>query len=72
MEQPTLCAGRLTHPSPARAQVPQALRATICSTRHQGRRANSAIASNMRDSVGLLRSPQTLMPACFEAATHAP
>ncbi len=52
------------------AQLSQALRATICSTPAQGRRANS-LRSNMRDSVGLLRGPQTLTAPCFEAATDA-
>ena len=50
--------------------VLQALRATICSARFQGHRANS-LRSNMRGSVGLLRSPQTLNPPRFEAATHS-
>jgi hypothetical protein len=49
------------------AQLPQTLRATICSTRNQGRRSNS-LRSDNRDSVGLLRSPQTLTAPCFEAA----
>ena len=49
------------------AQLPQVLRATICSTQSQGRRANS-LRSNKRGSVGPLRGPQPLGFPCFKAA----
>jgi hypothetical protein len=57
--------------APQWLSLSQALRATICSTQRQGRRANS-LRSNKRDSVGPLRVPQTLPFPCFEAATEVP